>query len=181
MCQTVENNVFCYSNQKSDLSNRLGKKGMVEMKRALILISVVMTFALCACGQQGQTLSGLYTPVVELDYGDDTYAPWEYGYVFDKDGTVTYSETNFYWWADGSLHTKCSPKFWRGTYAIEDKALTITISGIATPMTGVLPSTPGDPIYINGLPYVPRTTPYNEEVPSHESWAELDKNLGLSS
>lgn len=154
------------------------------MRKFLIIVCAVLVFSLCACGEQGGTLSGVYTPksgLAPADYGGDTFAPWEYGYVFNKDGTVTYYETNYYWWTDGSHHSRCTPKFWRGTYDIDGMALTITISGIATPITGVMPSNEGDPIFINGLPYLLRTTPYNEELNPHESWAELDKTLGLSS
>ena len=98
-----------------------------------------------------------------------------HGYSLSPDGIAIYYDAN--WSKPKNGPTICNPEYLYGTYTIEDKALTIKFSGVDREITGVIVS--DDVAIIDGVECERRTKPlYSPD--EHESWAELDKVIGLS-
>jgi len=132
------------------------------MSRKIIVLTVFcLVFLLSGCGGANK-LKGVYV----ADYFD--------GYSFKSDGTVIYYESN---WVRSDGITRCEPEYWYGTYEIEGKALTIQLSGVDNAITGVLQD--DGIIVIDGVECELMENSYMENGADDDSWAELDKKIGL--
>lgn len=136
------------------------------MKKLFLFLAMTALLLCTACGASDKNLEGVYSP-----------DPISYGYRFTSDGIVQYYETQ--WEKQPLKEGGCDPVFWYGTYTLEDKALTIKISGADHEISGVIMSE--GQVIINGescekLP----AGYYTDFSDNHPSWADLDKELGLS-
>lgn len=138
------------------------RKEITMKKRITALLILVLILGTAACSSKN-TLSGVYTP--------DRHSC---GYSFNSDGTVIYYKTN---WEKVPLgKSGCIPTYAYGTYTVDEKALTIKLSGYDSEITGVIMSS--DLIVIDGASCQKLTEPYSE-YGEDESWAELGKAIGL--
>ena len=96
------------------------------------------------------------------------------GYRFFEDGTIIYYEAN--WFKKKNEPTGCKPEYWYGTYTLDGASLTIVLSGVEEPITGVYTAAR---VVIDGNECELKDTPYYEGE-DHTSWKELDKVLGLT-
>lgn len=131
----------------------------------VVVLCVMLFFVGCSSKvdeKEGSKLDALYI----VDYFT--------GYRFFDDGTVIYYEAN--WYKKKDEKTGCKPEYWYGTYTLDEPSLTIVLSGVDTPITGVYTD---NNVVINGNVCELKDTPYYDGEEHHPSWKELDKVLGL--
>ena len=79
-----------------------------------ILMILILVLAMSACGDS-DNIEGVYADGITD------------GYQFNSDGTVQYYKVN--WGKPKDMPMYCNPEYGVGTYKIDDKAVTVTISG----------------------------------------------------
>lgn len=134
------------------------------MKKKILLGVLGVSLILGGCGSSANTIEGVYAD----DYFD--------GYSFSSDGTVIYYESN--WYKPSDEPSKCEPEYWYGTYTVDDKALTIVLSGVDEEITGVIMDE--NIIVIDGAECEKMEKSYIENGADDESWAVLDEKIGLN-
>ena len=131
----------------------------------VLILCIMMSFAGCASKTNDKDDSK-----IDALYLADYFT----GYRFFDDGTIIYYEANWYK-NKNEVGTGCRPEYWYGTYTLDGASLTIVLSGVDRPITGVYTAAN---VVIDGKVCELRTTPFYE-ANEHPSWKELDKALGL--